>query len=267
MASQRTWQVKEVARIAGVTVRALHHYDEIGLLVPSARSAAGYRLYTRDDLLRLQQIVIGRELGLALEEIRRSLDDPGFDRRRALLAQRRELERRAARTAEMLRAVDHALAMIERPPGLHPEADDPMEMNEEREMDMKELFDGFDPARYEAEAEARWGEGDAYRISKERTRRYTEADWRALRDEQAAILGDAARVQQAGRPPDGDEAMAIAERHRLSIDRWFYPCSPAQHAALADLYEADPRFAANIDKHGPGLTTFLAAAIRANARR
>ena len=81
MPSRRTYQVQEVAELAGLTVRALHHYDSIGLLSPSMRSAAGYRLYTDDDLLRLQQIVIGRELGLSLEAIRGSLDDPHFDRR------------------------------------------------------------------------------------------------------------------------------------------------------------------------------------------
>src|SRR5690606_1513284 len=97
-------------RIAGVSVRTLHHYDTLGLLVPTRRSAAGYRLYDDDDLLRLQQILIGRELGLTLEAIRRSLDDPAFDRRRALLEQRKQLERRAEETAEMIRAVDRALA-------------------------------------------------------------------------------------------------------------------------------------------------------------
>ena len=69
----------------------------------------------------------------------------------------------------------------------------------------------------------------------------------------------------AGAAPDSDEATAIAERHRLSIDRWFYPCSPFRHRGLADLYEADARFRENIDKHAEGLTAFLAAAIRANA--
>ena len=95
MPTRRTYQVKQVARLTGLTIRTLHHYDSIGLLAPSARSAAGYRLYDDDDLLRLQQILIGRELGLSLEAIRRSLDDPRFDRRQALLAQRTELAARA----------------------------------------------------------------------------------------------------------------------------------------------------------------------------
>lgn len=92
---------------SGLTIRALHHYD-LGLLVPNARSAAGDRLYDGEDLLRLQQIIIGRELGLPLEAIRRSLDDPAFDRRQALLSQRTELAARAERAVDMIRAIDAA---------------------------------------------------------------------------------------------------------------------------------------------------------------
>ena len=95
--SRRTYQVKEAAELSGVSVRTLHHYDEIGLLVPARRSAAGYRLYDDDDLLRLQQILIGRELGLPLEAIRRSLDDPSFDRRGALLLKSSSFESARAR--------------------------------------------------------------------------------------------------------------------------------------------------------------------------
>src|SRR5262249_54573844 len=82
------YRIQQVARLTGVSVRALHHYDDIGLLRPAERSAAGYRLYSQEDMFRLQQILIGRELGLSLEAIRRSLDDPKFDRRKALLEQR-----------------------------------------------------------------------------------------------------------------------------------------------------------------------------------
>ena len=102
MARKRYYQVKELAQIAGVSVRTLHHYDEIGLLVPRGRTDAGYRLYDDDDLLRLQQILIGRELGLALEQIRGSLDDPKFDRKRALLEQRGQLAQRARQTDAMV---------------------------------------------------------------------------------------------------------------------------------------------------------------------
>src|SRR5579871_4049452 len=134
---RRTYQVKEVAALARVSVRALHHWDELGLLVPRGRTEAGYRLYDDEDLLRLQQILVSRELGMPLEAIRRSLDDPRFDRREALRAQRRELEARAAHTAGMLRAVDHALAALDETEG--------------GTMDAEKLFEGFDHEAHEAE--------------------------------------------------------------------------------------------------------------------
>jgi DNA-binding transcriptional MerR regulator len=254
MKPRRTHQVNEVARMTGLSVRALHHYDEIGLLVPGGRTGAGYRLYDDEDLLRLQQILLGRELGLSLEEIRRSLDDPGFDRRQALIAQKKQLQERAEQTEAMIRAVDAALAVIDaRGTG--------------ENMEMKELFDGFDPSKYEAEAKQRWGTTEAYAESKRRTQRYTEADWKKLAAEQAAIYAEAVAAMKAGKAPSDEDVMDIADRHRLSIDRWFYPCSVALHRGLAAMYESDERFAVNIDKHGEGLTTFLVAAIRANADR
>ncbi len=237
------YQVKELAALAGVSVRTLHYYDELGLLVPSARSPAGYRLYTDDDALRLQQIVIQRELGLPLEEIRRALDDPKYDRRAALVRQRDELAKRAERTQEMLHAIDHALAKIDG-----------------KDTAMDKLFDGF-----AEEARERWGKTDAYKISQERTQRYGEAEWRAIAADQAAVYAELARAQAAGKAADDPDVQALVERHRMVIDRWFYPCSTAQHHALAGLYDADPRFAANIDKHGAGLTPFLVAAIRASS--
>lgn len=254
MKPRRSHLVKEVAHLTGISVRALHHYDEIGLLVPRGRTRAGYRLYDDDDLLRLQQIVIGRELGLSLEEIRRSLDDPGFDQKRALLDQKRQLQERRDQTEAMIRAVDAALAVLDAGG-----SGDPMEM--------KNLFDGFDPSKYEAEAQERWGTTESYQESKRRTSRYSAEDWKKLKAEQAAIYEDAAAVMRAGKAPHGVEAMDIADRHRLSIDRWFYPCSMTMHGKLAAMYEGDSRFAENIDKYGEGLTTFLVAAIRANAGR
>jgi DNA-binding transcriptional MerR regulator len=253
MSSRPTYRVKQVAALARVTVRTLHHYDDIGLLSPRLRTEAGYRLYTQDDLLRLQQILIGRELGLSLEAIRRSLDDPGFDRRQALLEQRAELRARAERAADMIRAIDTALTLIE----------------EKRmsEVDLKKIFDGFDPAAYENEVEQRWGDTDAYKISTRRTKSYTDADWQRFKSEQSAIFADALRAMNDGIQPHEARAMDVAERHRLSIDRWFYPCSVTMHCGLADLWEADRRFADNIDEHGAGLTQYLAAAVRANASR
>ena len=250
----RTFQVKDVAGIAGVSVRTLHHYDAIGLLVPQLRTAAGYRVYTDADLLRLQQILIGRELGLSLEEIRRSLDDPGFDRMSALLDQRARLRERLQQTEAMIRAVDAALA------GLDCDRKD-------AEMNMQDLFQGFDPSRFEDEARRQWGTSDAFVEAEKRTRRYTPDEWKALTAEQTGIYDDAFAALQAGKAPTDEAVMDIAERHRLSVDRWFYPCSHRMHRGLASMYEGDDRFRRRIDTHGEGLTTFLAEAIRANAAR
>jgi DNA-binding transcriptional MerR regulator len=267
MGAERSYRVKQVAELSGVSVRTLHHYDAIGLLAPSTRSAAGYRLYGDDDLFRLQQVLIGRALGWSLEAIRRSLDDPGFDRRRALLEQRAELERRAADTAAMLRSVDAALAALASTAESRGEAAQHSPIREEWNVDMKKLFNGFNPDEYADEARERWGHTDAYRVSQERAKSYKEADWVAMREEAAAIYEAACAMLKAGQAPDAREAMAIAERHRLHIERWFYPCSASMHCGLADLYEADERFAKNIDRHCEGLTPFLSAAIRANAKR
>lgn len=244
--------MREVSRTAGVSIRTLHYYDEIGLLVPTARTDAGYRLYSDRDLLRLQQILIGRELGLPLEEIRRALDDPGFDLRQALLAQRKQLEQRARHTADMIAAVDAALAVVTEP-------------REERPMD--QIFDGFTASKYDAEAQQRWGDTQAYKEAAQRTKGYTPEQWTRLRTETNAIYSEAAALMKAGRAAADEDVLAIAERHRMLIDRWFYPCSHQTHQGLASLYESDTRFASAMDEHSPGLSTFLIAAIRANAER
>lgn len=254
MTRARTYHVKDLARLAGVSVRTLHHYDSIGLLVPRARTAAGYRLYTDPDLLRLQQILISRELGLSLEEIRRSLDDPQFDRKAALLEQREHLRGRARQTDAMIHAIDVALAALDG-------------NGEKRIARVEDLFEGFNPSQYDEEVQRRWGQSEAFVESKKRTGHYTPDDWKTLRAEQTAIYDETYSAMRAGKTPSDAAVMDIAERHRLSIDRWFYRCSHEMHRGLASMYEADDRFRQYIDKHREGLTAFLAEAIRANAAR
>lgn len=249
--SRRSYQVQELARLAKVTVRTLHHYDSIGLLVPSERSGAGYRLYGDDDVLRLQQALIYRELGMPLEQIRRILDDPVFDRREALLKQRQGLEKRALDTATMIRSVETALAAIDG----------------ETDMDPKKIFEGFDPREHEQEAESRWGGADAFKESRRRTKSYTPDDWARLKAEERSLMEALAEKLNQRAEPDDEEVLELAEQHRLHIDRWFYPCSHAMHTQLAELYTADPRFTASFDKHGEGLAEYLSLAIRANTER
>src|SRR5688572_18251324 len=129
------WTVGQLAELARVTVRTLHHYDEIGLLVPSGRSRAGYRLYAEADLRRLHQILLFRELGFTLEAIQQLLDDPDFDRRQALEKQRELLAERLGQTEAILRGIDRALA----------------ELNGEGAMKSEELFEGFEEANRQYE--------------------------------------------------------------------------------------------------------------------
>jgi MerR family transcriptional regulator, thiopeptide resistance regulator len=250
MPTGRLHTVQQVARASGVTVRTLHHYEDIGLLRPSARSEAGYRLYGEPELLRLQQILLGKELGLTLEQIGRLLDDPTNEPRKLLAEQRAELVRRRERIDRMLISIDAAIARHE--PG-------------QTTMNTEQLFDGFDAQAHEAEAQRRWGNADPWRTSVECTSGYTKARWREILQESAGLYDEAHALQAAGHAPESPAARDLAERHRQHVERWFYRCDHSMHRGLADLYESDERFAANIDRHGDGLTLWLTAAMRANA--
>ena len=200
--------VGAVARLAGVTVRTLHHYHEIGLLTPSGRSDAGYRRYGDADLDRLQRILFYRELGFGLDEIRTVMTDGGADavvhlrRQHALLADRiGRLERMAAAVENAMEA--HAMGISLTP--------------EER----FEVFGDFNPDDHAAEVEERWGETDAYRESARRTRGYTKQDWLRIRAESQAI-GEAylaaMRAASSGRQRRGNgrgRGRTAADQRRL----------------------------------------------------
>jgi DNA-binding transcriptional MerR regulator len=244
--------VGEIARIAGVSVRTLHHYDDIGLVSPARRSEAGYRLYGPDDVERLQEVLFFRELGFPLADIRRRIEEPGADRAAVLARQRRLLERRAVRVAAMIAAVDAAIEARRRGTTM---------TNEE----MLEVFGDFDPAEHAAEAEQRWGDTEAYRESARRTARYTKDDWERMGRESAEIDAAFAGLMEAGVPPDAPEAREAAERHRSHISKWFYECTPEIHAGLGQMYVADERFRERIDRTAPGLAAYMSEAIAATA--
>lgn len=254
MATEGMHTVGSVSTLAGVSVRTLHHYDEIGLLSPSARSDAGYRLYSHVDLERLQQVLFFRELGFALGEIRAIMLDPAFDRRRALESQRRLLAEKTERASALLAAVDDAIAAIE----------------EGRTMDKDEMFEvfgDFDPTQYEDEVEERWGHTDAYKESARRTARYTKQDWERFKAEAEEINTALVSAFDRRIPPDDSEVIDIAERARLQIDRWFYPCSREMHANLGRMYLADPRFTKTYEDMRTGLAQYWCDAILANLER
>lgn len=122
-----------------------------------------------------------------------------------------------------------------------------------------------DHAAWEAEAKQRWGDTEPFRESSRRAKRYTKEDWARIEAEKEGVEAGFADAMTSGDAPDGERALHLAEQARLHIDRWFYPCSHAMHAGLAEMYTADARFRAHYDDRAPGLADYVAGAIRANA--
>jgi MerR family transcriptional regulator, thiopeptide resistance regulator len=242
-----------VARLAGTTVRTMHHYDQIGLLRPSGRTRAGYRTYGEADVERLQQILFYRELGFSLEAIAEVMTNGGSRPMDHLRRQHELLGNEIERLKRMVQAVQKAIEANQMNIKLTPE-------------ERLEVFGDFDPAEHEAEAKQRWGNTDAYAESARRTASYTKADWQRVQAESKAITARFAAARAAGLAADSPEAMDAAEQHRRQIGS-FYDCSQEMHVGLAEMYIADPRFAANYEKVAPGLAQFVHDAILANASR
>jgi MerR family transcriptional regulator, thiopeptide resistance regulator len=245
--------VGQVARLAGVTVRTLHHYDAIGLVSPSERSAAGYRRYDGGDLERLRDVLAYRELGFPLERIAAVLDEPGGDALRHLRRQRELLSERIARLQALVAAIDRETEARTMGIRLTPE-------------ERFEVFGDVDPAEHAAEARERWGESDAHRESQRRAASYGKDDWQRIKAEAQEIERELAAALTAGTPADGDVATNLAERHRAHISRWFYDCPPSLHVALTRMYVDDPRFAQHYERIAPGLAAYVRDAAAANAQ-
>ncbi|MEV7418131.1 MerR family transcriptional regulator [Streptomyces sp. NPDC089919] len=248
-----SYSVGRVAGLAGVTVRTLHHYDEIGLLSPSGRSHAGHRRYDDADLDRLQRILFYRELGFPLDEVAVLLDDPDTDPQEHLRRQHELLEGRIVRLQEMAAAVERAMEAQKMGVDLTPE-------------EKFEVFGEHDPDQYAAEAQERWGHTEQYRQSRERTAKYTKEDWQRAMAEHADIAARLADLMAAGAAADSAAAMDLAEEHRGWI-AYSYDCSYEMHRCLGEMYVADERFTATYDAVRPGLAVFLNGAIAANAAR
>ncbi|MCU1675596.1 MAG: tipA [Frankiales bacterium] len=243
--------VGDVARLANVTVRTLHHYDAIGLLSPSERSAAGYRSYATADLERLQQILVYRSLGMSLPDITAILDDSGTDPLDQLRRQHALLVERSVQLQRMIAAIDKTMEARKMGINLSPG-------------EMFEVFGDFDPTVHEAEVHERWGDSDAYAQSKQRTSRFTKADWAEAVAGQRAVEERFAQLHRSGVASGSDEAMEAAEAHRAQIHR-YYDCSYEMHTGLADMYLADERFTKHYDDIEPGLARYVHDAIHANA--
>ncbi len=249
---EQTFTVGQVAGLAGVTVRTLHHYDEIGLLPPSGRAANGYRTYTAVDVARLQRVLSWRELGFDLEQVAAlvATDGSGAAARDQLRAQHGQLLARIERLQAVAATVAKTLEAHEMGINLTP-------------AEMLEVFGEHDPAEHVEEAKQRWGDTDGYREAHRRTSSYGKEEWLQIRREGDEIPAQFAAAMQAGRPVDSPEAAAAAVAHREHISRWFYQVTPEVHQGLAQMYVADPRFAKTYDDLAPGLAQYVSEAILA----
>jgi DNA-binding transcriptional MerR regulator len=247
--------VGRLAELAGVTVRTLHHYDEIGLVTPSARTAAGYRAYAAADVERLRQVLTYRRLGFGLREVAELVSDSGVDAVAHLRRQRELLAGQQEQAAALIAAIDKELEARSMGISLTPQ-------------EQLEVF-GTDQAggEWADEARERWGDTDAYRDSRRRTASYTKADWTRIKAEADSVRSGFAEALRAGLPASGAQAMDLAERHRQHISRHFYECGYPMHRGLADMHLADPRFTQHYESVEPGLAQYVHDAFHANADR
>jgi DNA-binding transcriptional MerR regulator len=245
-----TYTVGEVAELSGVSVRTLHHYHEIGLLAPTVRSPAGYRLYSPEDLRRLRQILLYRELDFRLEEIADMLASPDSGTDDHLRRQHSLLRARQDRTG----AIETEMEARKMGISLTPE-------------EQLEIFGTDKLEEHAAEAEQRWGNTEAWQQSRRRTAAYTKEDWIAIKAEADANIEGFAAAIRAGEPSDGAVAMDLAEAHRRHLIRWFNDCGYDTHRGLAELYMSDPRYMASYDEIEPGFSQYVHDAIMANADR
>jgi DNA-binding transcriptional MerR regulator len=250
-AAQR-YSVGEVAQLAGVTVRTLHHYGDVGLLRPSERTNAGYRQYTGRDLDRLARILYYRDLGFALDAIATLLDE-STDPSEHLRRQHQLLIERLTRVQAMVTAIEKEM-----------EAE--MSGNELTAEEKLEIFgDSYDPA-YETEAADRWGDTDQWKQSQQRTKKFTKADWQRIKDGTDAFNAKLIAVFGAGTAPGSAEANEIAEQHLAALNV-FYDCGYDMQRNLADMYLADERFTKNYEDLAPGMAQWVHDVIHANADR
>ena len=241
MADLRT--VHEVAALAGVSIRTLQYYDRIGLLRPSARTAAGYRLYAEADLARLQSILLFRELEFPLEDIRRMVDSPDFDRNRALDQQIALLKLKR----------EHIDGLIDMAQTLRTEG---------RDMADFAAFDTGKLDAYKEQAKARWGTTSAWAEYEKRSAGRTAKEEHGMGEELMGLFAPFAKMAADGADPASSEARAVARGIQAYITEHFYPCTDEIFAGLGAMYGSGGEFTRNINAvAGEGAAEFAAKVI------
>lgn len=252
----KIYSIGEVARLSGVSVRALHHYHDLKLLEPALIGRNGYRYYGREQLLRLQQILFHRELGMSLEAIGAVLDAPGFDRLRALHRQRERVSAEIGRLRRLLDTIDHTIA----------ECEGKATMNED------ELYSGFSPEKqeeYEAYLVERYGPETRRHIEAGRQWRESSPQaWQTFLEDLATIGAELGDAYASGIAPDDESLEPLMRRHHAWVRQgWRHEPSAEAYAGLGELYNSHPDFVARFDAYAPGLSAWLEQAMKSFAAR
>ena len=245
MRKEKRFTVGEAAAMAGVSVRTLHHYDEIGLLTPADVSEAGYRLYGEKEMRRLSRILFFRELEFSLGEIRAIMAHPGFDEREAMKRQLSLMKKKRERLDRLIDRLEQEARAGEKP--------DFAAFDERELIRMKN--------EYAEEVRARWGDTKAYAQSEKKHAAYGKADFDGMQAEMDALMAGFAALR--GSDPAGEEAQAQVRAWRDCITKWHYDCTDEILDGLGKMYVCDERFMKNIDRHGEGTAKMMSDAIAA----
>lgn len=241
------YTVKQLADLAGVSRRTLHHYDEVGLLKPAVQGSNRYRYYDETNALHLQQILFYRELGLSLAEIQDILSQPGFDVAQTLLSHKNELQKRVERLNRLIATVDKTI--------LH--------VKGELEMSNEEIFSGFSEEQqeeYAQQARERW-DPELVNQSMKLWKSYSPEKKQQVLDEGKAIYVDILTLMEKGAAPESADVQACLVRWHQHM-RYFYEPSWAILRGLGQGYAQDPQFRATFEKMHPDLPDYLNEAIQ-----
>jgi DNA-binding transcriptional MerR regulator len=239
------YTVKKLSKLASVSIRTLHHYDEIDLLKPESRAESGYRYYGQKELLRLQQILFYRELDYPLKEIKRILDDPEFDLLKSLEFHKQELQKRTSRLSGLLITIDKTIVKLK---------------NQEI-MNDEEMYEGFTKSavdKMRKEAINTWGEQEV-KAAEQKVKAMGKDKWQEVQDE-----GDAICVRLTalfGNPVHGLAVQKEIANHYEHLCT-FYDVSEERYRGLGEMYVNDERFKAHYEKFGIGLASFLNSGIQ-----
>lgn len=237
--------VKQLSKLAGITPRTLHYYDEIGLLKPSRTGDNGYRYYGEESLIRLQQILFYRELDLSLDDIKKIMKRRDYEVLDALENHKTELHKRIERMERLISTVDQTINHLKG----------------KREMSKKQLFEAFSDeqqAAYEKEAMEMY-DPEVVKASNKKWKNYSEYEKQKIGDEGNAVYEDMVLAMPKGAA--SPEAQACVVRWRKHMD-YFWTPNDEQVLGLADLYNGDPKFKKNFDKIDPNLAVFMREAIK-----